>query len=200
MSTRPTFVLASASPRRRELLQQIGAVFAVQSADVDETPLPNEAPGDYVSRLAEAKAVAASNGVTDLPVLGADTTVVIDGQAMGKPRDESDCVAMLMALSGRTHCVLTAVAMVHGGRREQRLVETRVQFRRLTPPECRRYWATGEPRDKAGGYGIQGLGSVFVSRIEGSYSSVVGLPLAETWELLQLFDLPCWVSGESHRP
>ena len=192
MTATPDFILASASPRRRELLAQIGARFQVAAVDLDETPLPGEPPEDYVGRLARAKALAGSARFPDLPVLAADTTVTVDGQPMGKPADEAEAVAMLMALSGRAHSVHTAVAMVQGARAALRHSHTRVRFRALRPAECRAYWRTGEPADKAGGYGIQGLGAVFVEAIEGSYSGVVGLPLAETWELLQLFAIPCW--------
>lgn len=186
------FILASASPRRRDLLAQIGARFRVAAVDLDETPLPGEAPEDYVGRLARAKAAAGSALFPGLPVLAADTTVTVDGRPMGKPADEEEAVAMLMALSGRAHSVHTAVAMVQGERGALRHSHTRVRFRPLDPRECRAYWRTGEPADKAGGYAIQGLGAVFVEAIEGSYSGVVGLPLAETWELLQLFAIPCW--------
>ncbi|MFA5494544.1 MAG: nucleoside triphosphate pyrophosphatase [Porticoccaceae bacterium] len=186
------FVLASTSPRRRALLEQIGARFAVAAVAVDETPRPGEAPGDYVTRLARAKAGAGASAFPDLPVLAADTTVAVDGRPVGKPADEQQAVAMLMALSARSHSVHTAVAMVFGDRVELRHSHTRVRFRALDPDECRAYWHTGEPADKAGGYAIQGLGAVFVEAIEGSYSGVVGLPLALTWELLQLFAIPCW--------
>lgn len=191
------FVLASASPRRRQLLEQIGARFRVQPADVDERRLPGESPGDYVLRLAQVKARAVAAHGAPLPVLGADTTVVADGRAMGKPTDEEDAVTTLMALSGRSHQVLTAVALVGGERCETRLSETEVTFCRLDESLCRRYWRTGEPGDKAGGYAIQGLGAVLVERIRGSYSGVVGLPLAPTRELLQLFGIPYWSGHES---
>lgn len=186
------FVLASTSPRRRALLEQIGARFAVAAVAVDETPYSGEAPEEYVSRLARAKATAGALALPALPVLAADTTVAVEGQLLGKPADEQQAVAMLMALSAGSHSVHTAVAMVFGERVELRHSHTRVHFRGLDPEECRTYWRTGEPADKAGGYAIQGLGAVFVKAIEGSYSGVVGLPLAPTWELLQLFAIPCW--------
>lgn len=186
------FVLASASPRRAELLQQIGADFLLRPVDLDETPLAAERPVDYVLRLALDKALAAYHQEDSLPVLGADTTVVVDGSILGKPRDEDDAVAMLMALSGRHHQVFTGVAMVDRTRRETRLSVTDIVFATLTEAQCRCYWRTGEPRDKAGAYAIQGLGAVFVTSLSGSYSGVVGLPLVETRELLDLFGIAYW--------
>lgn len=196
MTNSPDFILASTSPRRRDLLEQIGANFAVAPVEVDETPLPDEHPAHYVARLARMKACAVMPDLVGLPVLGADTTVALGNNPMGKPADEEQCVAMLMTLSGTTHSVYTAVAMALGERIESRLSETRVCFRPLHVDECRAYWRSGEPADKAGGYAIQGLGAVFVESIEGSYSGVVGLPLAQTWELLKLFGISCW-QGET---
>ncbi len=195
MSTLPPtddFVLASASPRRAELLRQIGAAFRQRAVDLDETPLSGECPADYVLRLALAKAQAVFDLEGALPVLGADTTVVVDGTILGKPRDEEDAVAMLMALSGRHHQVLTGVALVDRTRRETRLSVSDIVFAPLTEAQCRDYWRTGEPRDKAGAYAIQGLGAVFINQLSGSYSGVVGLPLAETRELLTLFGIGYW--------
>lgn len=189
------FILASASPRRADLLRQIGARFTVAAVDVDETPLPGESPDDYVLRLARHKATTAAARFTDVPVLAADTTVSVAGLPMGKPGDEAEAGAMLRTLSGRTHSVYTGVAMAAGERLESRLSHTLVTFRNLGDDECRAYWHTGEPADKAGGYAIQGLGAVFVQAISGSYTGVVGLPLAEAWELLQLFGIPCWNPG-----
>jgi septum formation protein len=148
-----------------------------------------------VARLARAKAraVAAATGGA-LPVLGADTTVVCDGRLLGKPVSEADAVAMLMTLSGRTHQVFTAVALVRGATAAGVLVETAVTFRELSAAECRAYWRSGEPADKAGGYALQGMGGVFVTRIEGSYSGVVGLPVAETYKLLCDFAIDCGLS------
>lgn len=192
----PDLILASASPRRRELLAQIGCRFQVCPVDVDETPDPGENPEDYVVRLAVEKARSGAGLRTGtLPVMGADTTVVspVDPfTPLGKPADESDAVAMLMALSGRDHEVLSAVALAAGDNVQWRLSRTRVRFRELSEAECRRYWRTGEPRDKAGAYAIQGLGAVFVEHIAGSYSGVVGLPLAETRELLDLYGIGYW--------
>ncbi|KPD29604.1 nucleoside triphosphate pyrophosphatase [Pseudomonas paraeruginosa] len=188
--------LASASPRRRELLAQIGVPLSVLSIAIDETPLPDEAPAAYVERLARGKAAAGLAMLAELGgegcVLGADTSVVIDGRILGKPADESDGLAMLAALSGREHQVLTAVALAAATGIEARVVECRVRFRQIGRDEALRYWLSGEPADKAGGYAIQGLGAIFVSRIEGSYSAVVGLPLCETAELLGEFGIPCW--------
>lgn len=196
----PRLYLASASPRRRELLRQIGVRFETLKVAVDETPGEKETPTEYVRRLAIAKAEAGwlqSKSAQKLPVLGADTTVVCDRRIMGKPVDRAEAVSMLQQLSGGTHQVFTSVAVVRDRRIESKVVCTDVVFRDLTADECERYWHTGEPADKAGAYGIQGYGGVFVSRIEGSYSSVVGLPLAETAELLQRFGVPVWdVDGE----
>ncbi|MBH9342597.1 septum formation inhibitor Maf [Pseudomonas aeruginosa] len=188
--------LASASPRRRELLAQIGVPLSVLSIAIDETPLPDEAPAAYVERLARGKAAAGLAMLEERGgegcVRGADTSVVIDGRILGKPADESDGLAMLAALSGREHQVLTAVALAAATGIEARVVECRVRFRQIGRDEALRYWLSGEPADKAGGYAIQGLGAIFVSRIEGSYSAVVGLPLCETAELLGEFGIPCW--------
>ncbi|UTW45021.1 septum formation inhibitor Maf [bacterium SCSIO 12696] len=190
----PDFILASASPRRRELLQQVGACFQVVAANVPEQRLPGEAPEDYVTRLALAKAragFAAQDGAA-LPVLGSDTTVVYGDQVLGKPRNREHGIDMLSMLSGSTHRVLSGVAMVAAGKESLRLVETLVTFRTLSNLQCQQYWQTGEPADKAGGYGIQGLAAVFVKRIKGSYSNVVGLPLAETADLLAEFGIAVW--------
>ncbi len=193
--------LASASPRRRELLEQIGVKHRAVSASVDESPRPNELPADYVCRLAKAKAKAGQATVREhgwdlRPVLGADTTVVVGQQILGKPEDEADAIAILSRLSGTFHTVLTAVSVIAGEKSHTRLSESRVEFRPLTKTEIRAYWATGEPADKAGAYGIQGLGAVFVKAIQGSYSGVVGLPLAETAELLKLYKVPFWQVAE----
>ena len=185
--------LASASPRRRELLAQAGVAFEViGGVTVDETPQPGESAAALVQRLALAKAragmavlAARRAGQGAMRVLGADTEVVLDGRIFGKPLSEADCIAMLGALSGRAHEVLSGVALVEAGRERVVVSTTRVSFSRLTPAEAAAYWATGEPADKAGGYAIQGRAAAFVERIEGSYSGVVGLPLYETLELLR---------------
>ncbi|MBO3275071.1 Maf family protein [Pseudomonas schmalbachii] len=189
--------LASSSPRRRELLAQIGLPFNSVPANIDETPLSGELPVAYVERLARDKALAGLAMLAqraDVCVLGADTTVILDGRILGKPVDRDDSLAMLRALSGREHEVLTAVAVADRNRCEARVVGSRVFFREISEAEAEAYWATGEPLDKAGGYAIQGLAAVFVSRVEGSYSAVVGLPLCETAELLADFSIPCWQS------
>ena len=186
--------LASASPRRRELLQQIGVPFSLLAVSVDETPLPDEAAEDYVRRVALDKARA---GLAVLPdanacVLAADTSVVLDQRILGKPADRADGLAMLAALSGRSHRVLTAIVLANRCACEVRLVDSEVEFRSIDASEAQAYWDSGEPRDKAGGYAIQGWGAVFVSQLRGSYSAVVGLPLCETAQLLDRFGLPRW--------
>jgi len=196
----PVLCLASASPRRRELLEQIGVPHLVQPADLDETRRGGESPEAYVLRLARAKAEAIFKVRRDasalpLPVLGADTTVSIENELLGKPVDETDLLEMFVRLSGREHEVWSAVALVSARGTTSCSVCTRVRFRVVEPVEARRYWASGEPCDKAGGYAIQGYGAVFVERIEGSYSGVVGLPLAETAALLFSAGIPLWHSG-----
>ena len=183
----PSVYLASLSPRRQELLQQIGVSYELLPVNVDETPADDESAEDYAQRLALAKARAGWSslaGKKRLPVLGADTVVVANGVLMGKPRDRQQANVMLQALSGSTHEVLTAVALAA----ENSLVRlniSRVTFRTLSLSECEAYWDTGEPADKAGAYAIQGLGAAFITRLEGSYSGVMGLPLFETADLLQ---------------
>jgi septum formation protein len=187
--------LASGSPRRRELLTQIGVPFTVVSAAIDETSLIDETPVAYVERLARSKAaagLAALEHATGICVLGADTAVIVDGKILGKPVDQADALAMLMALAEREHEVLTAIAVTDGQRCETRCVSSRVRFREICAQEATTYWHSGEPQDKAGGYAIQGLGSVFVSGLNGSYSAVVGLPVCETAQLLGQFGIPCW--------
>lgn len=176
--------LASQSPRRRELLAQIGIRHDVIDVEVDETPRAGEAPAEYVLRLALAKARAGHRLRPDRPVLGADTAVVQDDRILGKPLDRQDAAAMLAQLSGREHRVLTAVALV-GDREDTRLSVSHVRFRPIDAAEAAAYWETGEPADKAGGYAVQGLGALFVESIGGSYSGVMGLPLFETGELLR---------------
>lgn len=187
--------LASASPRRRELLLQIGVPHVRVEASIDERVLPGETPAAYVERLARAKAAA---GLAALDgrgcVLGADTAVVLGERILGKPEGRADGLAMLAALSGRSHEVLTAVAVADATRCAARVVRSRVHFRPIAAGEAEAYWDTGEPQDKAGGYAIQGLAAIFVERLEGSYSAVVGLPLAETAALLAGFGIACWQS------
>lgn len=192
MSTMPELILASASPRRRELLAQIGVSFRCCPVDIDETPQPEESAQAYVERLALEKAEVCRQLHPDAVVLGSDTSVVVDGRILGKPVDEADAVRMLMLLSGRQHQVMTAVAVVDEQRQRVETVTTEVAFIELDEARCRAYWRTGEPCDKAGAYGIQGLGAVLVRGIEGSYSAVVGLPLMQAAALLQQFDIPVW--------
>lgn len=184
--------LASSSPRRADLLRQIGISFEVVAPHLDETPLPNEAPAMYVKRISAAKARKVETATAShLPVLAADTVVVFEGKLMGKPRNREDGLEMLTRLSGNTHQVISAVSLCHATLLETVSTETLVRFRKLTREEREKYWQTGEPLDKAGGYGIQGLGAVFVESIEGSYSGVVGLPLMETAGLLNKFGVDC---------
>jgi septum formation protein len=204
MTPTPRIYLASKSPRRRDLLRQIGVNFDVltfragergEDADVDETPLPGEAVERYVERLALAKAQAGMRRVLwrkllPHPVLAADTTLEVDGEIVGKPRDAAEAHAILERLSGRRHRVLTAVAMSDGERTRSRLSVSEVAFRRLSEHDIRRYVATGEPFDKAGAYGIQGHAAIFVEEIRGSYSGIMGLPLFETAALLEIFGHP----------
>lgn len=185
--------LASASPRRRELLLQIGVPARVIPCDIDESILAGESPLEYVERVARDKAWA---GVGRAPhgavLLAADTTVVLEDAILGKPADREQGLAMLAGLSGRAHSVITSVAVCSGASLRQVSVATQVWFRPLAQAEMSAYWDTGEPADKAGGYAIQGMGAIFIERIEGSYSAVVGLPLMETAALLSEFGISCW--------
>lgn len=192
-------ILASASPRRSEILQQIGVDFQIVPANIDETPISQESPVDYVQRMAKEKAQHVINTIADssTPVLGADTSVVLNSKIYGKPTNQEDGMAMLAALSGNTHQVLSAVAIGNEQHCMLRLSSTDVKFRDLDLKECLKYWNTGEPVDKAGGYAIQGLGAVFVEEISGSFSGVVGLPIEQTTQLLQAFNVPFW--GVSHK-
>jgi septum formation protein len=179
--------LASGSPRRRELLQQIGVPFRVVGTAVDEAVLPGEMPLEYVARLAAAKAEAGWERSRDLvraPVLAADTAVVLDGKILGKPVDGPEAEGMLRQLSGRTHEVFTAIALRTANGLQSRISRSAVTFRSIAAGEARGYWETGEPSDKAGAYAIQGLGAIFIADLRGSYSGVMGLPLFETAELL----------------
>jgi nucleoside triphosphate pyrophosphatase len=197
--------LASRSPRRRELLKQINVPFDLlllredlrRGVDVDETPLADESPGFYVLRMATAKSAmavrqVAYRGLPQKPALAADTTVVFDGQIVGKPEDAEHAARILRALSGREHQVLTAVAIALKEQTETQISVSSVWFRELSDADIRRYCASGEALDKAGAYGIQGRAGAFVTRIAGSYSGIMGLPLAETVELLQRFNIPVW--------
>lgn len=186
-------LLASASPRRSELLRQIGVRFCQMSVDIDESQVPGESAVDYVSRMAMEKAQAGwARQAGALPALGADTTVVCDQYIFGKPADKQDALNMLSRLSGATHQVLSAVAICLGDELALRLSKTSVRFRPISPEECLGYWETGEPQDKAGAYALQGLGGIFVQRVEGSYSNVIGLPMLETEDLLNQAGFPTW--------
>lgn len=178
-------ILASQSPRRAELLTAAGIAFEVLAADVDESPLPNEAPDAYVERLAIAKAQAVLALRPAARVLGADTTVTIDNEILAKPGDDADAVRMLRLLSGRVHLVHTGVALVSAGGIQSAVDTTRVWFDAMTDEDISWYVATGEPVDRAGAYAIQGLASRFIPRIEGSYSNVVGLPVAMVSSILK---------------
>ena len=189
----PVLRLASASPRRRQLLDLIGVPHVVSPADIDETPKAGEPPSHYVMRLARAKAEATWRRLRDLPVLGSDTTVTLGDDILGKPESEADAVAMLGKLSGRVHVVHTGVALrMADGREFLGISSTQVQFAHLTDAQMRAYWASGEPQGKAGAYAIQGLGAVFVSSVTGSYTGVMGLPLYETAEMLRTAGIPIW--------
>lgn len=182
--------LASASPRRQELLRQIGIAFEVMPANLPEVPQAGERPEDYVLRVARAKArhavrQARERGLTPRPALGADTEVVLEGEILGKPRDAQHGLAMLHKLAGRTHEVLTGLVLLHQDADYTALNRNRVTFAPLTDADIRRYWDSGEPADKAGGYAVQGRAAAFIQHIEGSYSGVMGLPLFELMQLLQ---------------
>jgi nucleoside triphosphate pyrophosphatase len=185
----PRLYLASQSPRRAQLLGQIGIGFELISVDVDETPRCDEKKADYVERLAIAKASAGWDALECLhdvlPVLGADTSVVFDGKIMGKPKNRSDAQAMLNLLSGNTHQVMTGVCLQYQDLRYSTVTVTDVTFRTITTREMSDYWDSGEPQGKAGSYAIQGRAAIFVEQIHGSYSAVVGLPLAQTYQLLE---------------
>jgi len=178
------FILASASPRRREMFERLNAAFDICAADIDETALPDEGPEEYVSRLALEKARKVSAGTT-LPVLAADTVVTLDGELLGKPEDERSALAMIRKLQGRTHRVVTGVALVTSSGFSSIVETTEVTLLPLTEEEMLAYVRTGESLDKAGGYAAQGVGSGFISSISGSYTNVVGLPLAQTVSLLK---------------
>ena len=180
----PRIILASASPRRRELLALIGISYEVRPADLDESTRDGETPRDYCERLAREKALAISRAADDAVVIGSDTTVVVDGQILGKPESADDARRMLRILSGRSHTVLTGVAVARGERVESGVEEVAVWFRDLDDAEIDAYIATGEPMDKAGSYGIQGFGATIVARIEGDFFAVMGLALTRLVSLL----------------
>jgi septum formation protein len=182
--------LASASPRRQELLRQLGIAFEAIPSNLHEERAAGESPEQYVARVAldKARHVAGQlreRGLSAHPVLGADTEVVLDGEILGKPKDRAHGLAMLKRLAGRTHEVLTGIAVLHQGREHAALSRSRVTFAPLDEAEIRRYWDTGEPADKAGGYAVQGKAAAFIARIEGSYSGIMGLPLHELAQVLK---------------
>ena len=184
--------LASQSPRRQELLRQIGIEFEQVDADIDETPQENEPPQHYVERMAAEKALNAFRIDMSYPLLAADTSVICENQILGKPQNQQDFLAMFERLSDNAHQVITAVAVTNN--KASAAIKTRVSvseviFRKITRNEALRYWQTGEPADKAGGYGIQGTGAIFIKKISGSYSGIMGLPLFETAELLKEFEI-----------
>jgi septum formation protein len=197
-------VLASTSPRRKELLQQIGVAFTQLSIDINEDVEPNENAEQYVLRLAKQKAAAGYELLSveqrvNHVILAADTTVVCDGQILAKPDSFSHSKEILKQLSNREHLVMTAIGFHSGDKIVQKIVTTNVKFRPLLDSEIEAYWHTGEPQDKAGSYGIQGLGAVFVEALEGSYSNVVGLPLCETAQLLNQFNIAYWQESSNAR-
>ena len=183
-------LLASQSPRRANLLEQMGLIFEVQPADIDESSIIGEDAVAYVERLAKKK--AQHQWRSGFVHLGADTIVVLDGDLLGKPRNEQHAVEMLMRLSGRSHEVATGVAVFDGEQVRSTVVVTTVTFRDVQKEEAEVYWATGEPADKAGAYALQGIGGVFVTSIQGSYSNVIGLPMSETQQLLISMGLNTW--------
>jgi len=197
-SSAPQLILASASPRRRQLLWQLGVPHQAVAADIDERRLPGEVAVQCVQRLARQKAErvrASADGAAGLPVLGADTEVLLDDELLGKPADREHALQMLAQLSGRTHRVVTAVTLIGAQGALAQLCESEVRFRDLSADECARYWESGEPRGKAGGYAIQGFGAAFIAELRGSYSSVMGLPLFEVAHLLRQAGLPIWQPG-----
>ena len=193
--TEPQITLASASPRRAALLRQIGIRFEVKPSNIPEQQLPRESPDGYVQRLARAKAVTVQHD--SLPALGADTIVVLNGQILEKPNDRKDALEMLQLMQGKRHSVLTGVCISDGQKELTVLATAEVQFRKATTRELRKYWESGEPVDKAGAYGIQGLGAIFITGICGQPSTVAGLPLVETNQLLCDFGVDVWRHRET---
>ena len=197
LSAEPLVCLASMSPRRRALLEQIGVPYVLAVPDIDEAVFPGEPAAEYVVRMARAKAHGIHAQEAALPVLAADTIVVVDERICGKPADARQGIAMLLQLSGRSHRVLTAVALAATATVAHRLSTSEVRFRSLSRAECITYWNTGEPHDKAGGYAVQGRGALFIEHLSGSYSGVMGLPLFETAQLLEAAGVPVWPAGAS---
>lgn len=191
----PQITLASASPRRAALLRQIGIRFEVKPSHIPERQLPHESPDGYVQRLARAKAVAVQHD--SLPALGADTIVVLNGQILEKPNDRKDALEMLQLMQGERHSVLTGLCLSDGQKEQTVLATAEVQFRKVTTTELSKYWESGEPVDKAGAYGIQGLGAIFITGICGQPSTVAGLPLVETNQMLCDFGVDVWRHRET---
>ncbi len=190
----PDLYLCSQSPRRRELLSQMEVTYSLLSVEIDETPISAESPQEYVSRLAKEKALKGwqcSSRLLNIPVLGADTTVVCDGEIMGKPISEEQGLHMLAVQSGSLMQVFTAICVVCDETLVQAMSHSSVLFRSLSPKEINAYWLSGEPLDKAGGWAIQGKGAIFIKKLEGSYSGVMGLPIYETSGCLKRFGIDC---------
>jgi len=188
----PQIILASSSPRRESILRGIGIQFIKCPAHIDESVLPGEKADRYVRRMAEAKAKKIANPQKNKPVLGADTIALIDDTILGKPKNREQALRYIALLSDRTHSVLTSVALVHRDRCKSIVARAEVTFRKISKREAILYWETGEPKDKAGGYGIQGVGGIFIDRIEGGHGTVIGLPVLETEKLLRLFNVETW--------
>ncbi len=193
-----SILLASSSPRRLSLLKQIGLMFETMSPDVDESLLAGEAPEEYVERLSKTKADAGLIRRPTYVVIAADTVVTLGGEVLGKPKNQADGVRMLMRLSGSTHRVLTGVTVASAADTKSKVVASDVSFRAVSAAEAQAYWRTKEPADKAGGYGLQGVGSIFVEKIHGSPSAVIGLPMLETELMLKHFGIDTW-SGRVDR-
>ena len=190
-------ILASGSPRRKELLTQVGLSFSIDKADIDEAQTDGEKAGEYVLRLSEEKARVVAERHKGGVILAADTTVVLDGDILGKPESQAHGVEMLQRLSANTHEVLTGIAVINRSRQESFISSSRVIFREISMDEITWYWKTGEPEDKAGAYGLQGRGSAFVTAIDGSFTNVIGLPLAETLLLLRGFGISAMQVSEN---
>lgn len=191
-------LLASSSPRRASLLQQVGLMFETMSPDVDESLAAGEMPVNYVERLSKSKAAAGLIHRPTYVVIAADTVVALGDEVIGKPRDRADGIEMLMRLSGTTHRVLTGVTVASAAESRTKVVASDVSFRAVSDDEAHAYWRTKEPADKAGGYGLQGIGSIFVEKIHGSPSAVIGLPMLETELMLKHFGIDTW-SGRVDR-
>jgi septum formation protein len=182
-----SIVLASASPRRQELLRNAGIEFMVHPAEIDETPRPDEPAQQFAERMAREKAHAVGHSFSEELILAADTVVVVEGQILGKPKDEDDAARMLRLLSGRQHSVITGICLLNRDSEDVRSETTAVQFSALTESDIRSYIASGEPMDKAGAYAIQGIASGWISKVEGDYNNVVGLPVDLLWRMLRDF-------------